>query len=372
MLLISVLYSCKPTFTPANECQQAHQMDKCVLKLNNYEFNLTKHQTANHFHYNGQLKHIKTDDCYYTSTNPLGSFWICNGIYGSFIENGTHYEVNHDGNGLFGDVEIKQVAHVPWSCPVKDVQPPIGIPCQQTEKTHLLHKRDATTKVIELAVYLDASYYKSIGEYSFQTAQVMVNGAVNLYLNNDGKFKDGNSLHLQPNVILQLDTDPTDGILGVNEGLVAFNAFANQFKSQFQDDFGKLLQSDANILLSNRPTNPPNNNGVAKFGELCIGGENGVYVANVNAHTILTTSRTIAHELGHLVRAKHDGMDNNCPSTGYIMSAVSTDGENIEMFSSCSISEIDDGTGDKSCLDSQLDVSGTANYVCQGYNCTLQ
>ncbi|OAG33335.1 hypothetical protein NEIG_01820 [Nematocida sp. ERTm5] len=75
--------------------------------------------------------------------------------------------------------------------------------------------------------------------------------------------------------------------------------------------------------------------------------ENGIFIGNPIAvctvkpeDTPKEIGETMAHELAHLLGAKHDGDGNGCMPSGYLMETIYTKSDELKIFSTCSKSDI--------------------------------
>ena len=116
------------------------------------------------------------------------------------------------------------------------------------------------------------------------------------------------------------------GQVGVSDLLNSWNAWRSGAGNAPAHDDGQLfsgLQFQTGVL------------GYASVGGLCLwpysGGVDTTYQGSVSF-----TATVIAHELGHNLGSQHDGNGNACPTSGFIMNAVVSQGSPPTQFSTCS------------------------------------
>jgi hypothetical protein len=78
--------------------------------------------------------------------------------------------------------------------------------------------------------------------------------------------------------------------------------------------------------------------GGAFVGALCQ--PNSVGVAQATGLGVNDLAASVAHQIGHLAGASHDGFGNACASTGFVMSPITVLGSPATAFSSCTVAEV--------------------------------
>jgi len=116
------------------------------------------------------------------------------------------------------------------------------------------------------------------------------------------------------------------------ELLLAFNSWASG---------ASLPTHDVHLLLTGLNLSGADV-GVTALGGACLSDYNGLVVQDGVSPTA-PAEQTLVHEVGHLLGMKHDGADNECASSGYLMSATAVQGGlATPRFSDCSRAEFDE------------------------------
>lgn len=87
--------------------------------------------------------------------------------------------------------------------------------------------------------------------------------------------------------------------------------------------------------------------GYAGLGTMCIASQSGG-VEQISGDHVFSAS-VVAHEMGHNLGLRHDGVENDCKPSGFIMNSLLSNPP--DQFSPCSFSYYEDSVGNFACLD---------------------
>ena len=318
------------------------ESDSVKISFLNFTFQLEKAQSSLVVSFDGnEIIEDSNDDCYYTSES-VASFHLCNGVYGTFIsDNGTFYKIEPIENEVgvsdsdSSHLLIQQDPFDSSFCGYDELDMP-------KMKIKRVESADVSTasRVVDTIVYLDDTFTTDRGVNAIKDAQTYLNAAAAMYAKNT--FAQSLTLNTTAIIVLRkgLLTLPSSQL--ITDLLPLFYSFVTNLKTNFTS-ISYLQQPDISFLLSHKATLPSSTVGLAYVGGACklYGNHNTGVATRLNNRQDSWISLIIAHEIGHLLGASHDGTGNTCASSGSVMGPyISDPNPQITKFSSCSINYI--------------------------------
>ena len=354
-----------PIFTSSNQVDIAdvNNFDNIQMTILDFDFILEKQSSSPVFSYNGtQFVNQQQDDCYYT-TNSSAAFHLCNGVYGTFItENGTAYKIEPVENEVENEVQISDIYsdHTLIEsdslssdfCGFKDFFP--DLPSQSLNKRATPNSATSgADRVVEVVLYLDYSFHKDRSS-PVVDGQNFLNQANQIYKGN--AFREPLTLKVVAIIEFTSDLFVLESTNLITDFLPLFYEYTVELETEFANITYLAEQPsnttnpyngnrpDISFMLSHRQTLPATTVGLAYVGAACDykGNSNSGVATRLNNQLDSWISLVIAHEIGHLLGSNHDGVNNNCASTGSVMAAYLTSSNPVDVtqFSTCSKASI--------------------------------
>lgn len=332
-----------PSFTSFDQVQIADitSADSIQMQILDFNFTLNKAPSSPLYSFNGtDFSTEQQDDCFYT-TSDASAFHICNGIHGTFVsENGTGYKIspvitnecqiadissNHElTEQLIPQDSFCGVYNISFITPLK----------RRLEKRILNDASSTNPRVVDILLFIDYSFYADRGQNAPIDAQNFLNGANQIYAMN--MFNEPISLNVTAMVMLTSDLLILNSNNLMTDFLPLFYEYTQELATQ-NPTIHYLTNPDVSFMLSHKLTMPPTTVGLAYVGGAC-GSPNSGIASRLGGELDSWVNLVVAHEIGHLLGASHDGTHNNCPNTGNIMAPFisSSNPIDINQFSTCS------------------------------------